>query len=528
MRLLPILLVLACNQDTAEAPLAAAQVSTPPHAFALTAPSLVAGASATLTFDAAPPGATVRLVSGANGLGAGACPPALNGACLDVVGALTVLPAQAVADGAGHGTITLSLPAGIAGRYVALQAVVIGGTAQLSNPVGRLVAAAGTVITPNGDLDGDGYTAAAGDCADHDAAYHPGAPDRGGDRRDQDCDDVDGIDADGDGFASAQSGGPDCADQVPTAYPGADEICDGLDQDCDGVADSTDGAPQCGISVTFRAGEAPVDLLMVVDDSGSMMEEQQGLAAVAALFLDPMVAAGVDLHVGVVTTDTDALTAGQLRSVMGQRWIAPVVGANYAGWFASAVNAGTNGSADERGLEASQLAVTAPLAAGVNAGFSRPDADLHVVVLSDENDYSAMAVPDWVATTLATRAAGYGVQLHGLVGPPAGCLTADVGVRYSAAIDLTLGAEMSICPTDLSGGVGVITDTILATSGGTRAFPLRADADPATIEVVADIPGAGPTPLAPADYTWDAATQTLTVTGVNLPSGSTVTVTYDL
>jgi hypothetical protein len=526
MRRFPLLLLIACSQDPAGEPFS--EAPPPPHAFTLHAPSLVAGASATLTFDAAPPGATVRLVSGANGLGAGACPPALNGACLDVVGALTVLPAQAVADAAGHGTITLSLPAGIGGRYVALQAVVIGGTARLSNPVGRLVAAAGTVITPNGDLDGDGFTEAAGDCADHDAAYHPGAPDRAGDRRDQSCDDVDGVDGDGDGFASAQSGGADCADQVPTAYPGADELCDGLDQDCDGVADSTNGAPQCGISATFRAGDAPVDLLVVVDDSGSMAEEQIRLAAASSAFLDAFVAAGVDLHVGVVTTDTDGANAGVLRTVMGQRWIAPVPGANYAGWFAGAVNAGTNGSPDERGLLASQLAVTAPLVAGANAGFSRADADLHVVVLSDENDYSTMTVPDWIATTQVTRGPGYDVQLHGLIGPAGGCATADAGVRYAEAIRETLGAETSICVSDYTDGVSLIASTILATSGGSQALPLAADADPATLEVVVEVPGAGPTPLAPADYTWDAATQTLTVTGVNLPSGSTVTVTYDL
>ncbi len=56
-----------------------------------------------------------------------------------------------------------------------------------------------------------------------------------GDGVDQNCDGIDGQDVDGDGVPSLNSGGSDCDDEDPGAYPGAPEVAgDGVDQDCDG------------------------------------------------------------------------------------------------------------------------------------------------------------------------------------------------------------------------------------------------------------------------------------------------------
>ncbi len=125
------------------------------------------------------------------------------------------------------------------------------------------------------DRDGDGYgdpTATASacdapvgyvvdttDCADQDAAIHPGAAERC-DGLDQDCDGVLDedlsfvswyTDADGDGHGDPSSAqvscsqpagtiadGSDCNDADVSVSPTATEVCDGADQDCDGVADN--------------------------------------------------------------------------------------------------------------------------------------------------------------------------------------------------------------------------------------------------------------------------------------------------
>ncbi|HSO18718.1 MAG TPA: putative metal-binding motif-containing protein, partial [Desulfosarcina sp.] len=87
------------------------------------------------------------------------------------------------------------------------------------------------------DEDGDGYTAAQGDCDDADSSIYPGAPEICEDGIDQDCSGEDLpcdalIDDDGDGFAEIDG---DCDDTDAAINPDVEETCgDGIDQDCSG------------------------------------------------------------------------------------------------------------------------------------------------------------------------------------------------------------------------------------------------------------------------------------------------------
>jgi len=99
-----------------------------------------------------------------------------------------------------------------------------------------------------GDVDGDGV-AAPSDCDDSDPNVYPGAPEQCGDGIDQDCfgGDLacDGlVDADGDGFSPPE----DCNDNDPTIGPGVAELCDAKDNDCDGLTDegNPEGGTECG------------------------------------------------------------------------------------------------------------------------------------------------------------------------------------------------------------------------------------------------------------------------------------------
>ena len=112
------------------------------------------------------------------------------------------------------------------------------------------IAACGSTWTPV-DLDGDGISAAEGDCWDAvegpegsglgGDAIRPGADETWYDGVDQDCDGGSDYDADADGYDSlAYGNGVDCDDEDAAVFPDASEICDGVDNDCDGAADMDD------------------------------------------------------------------------------------------------------------------------------------------------------------------------------------------------------------------------------------------------------------------------------------------------
>ncbi|MDP1918443.1 MAG: hypothetical protein Q8L14_19505 [Myxococcales bacterium] len=153
-----------------------------------------------------------------------------------------------------------------------------------------------------------------------------------------------------------------------------------------------------------------VDILWVVDSSGSMGPKQQRLAANFQGFINQLVAAmpPIDFHIAVTNTDTDdPATRGRLRQwnlgALRDDFIscAPdmqgTVVCNTGGNTATAVMAfnqmaqvGTSGSPQERGLFAAYLALTNPLNLSTEAvvRFVRPEAALYVVFVSDEDDAS--------------------------------------------------------------------------------------------------------------------------------------------
>jgi hypothetical protein len=160
-----------------------------------------------------------------------------------------------------------------------------------------------------------------------------------------------------------------------------------------------------------------MDVLFVIDDSGSMAEEQTNLATNFPLFVDVLEAyrtetgEPLDYRLGVTTTGTDvtirlsfppefmfppmdimesgpegALLTGS-GCGMSRPWIERSDG-DVASKFACVAQVGTSGSGIEMPLWAVELALTERVADGSNAGFLREDALLAVVILSDENDCS--------------------------------------------------------------------------------------------------------------------------------------------
>ena len=166
-----------------------------------------------------------------------------------------------------------------------------------------------------------------------------------------------------------------------------------------------------------------LDILFVIDNSGSMREEQASLVANFNRFINVLdnIEGGLpNVHIGVVSTDIGAGPYGIMGCTgNGDNGIlqnAPVGGAcntptdlyisdigdedglnrqtNYTGTLADTFSCiaelGTTGCGFEQPLEAMRRALNGSNAQ--NANFVRPDAFLAVIIISDEDDCSAEQV----------------------------------------------------------------------------------------------------------------------------------------
>ena len=248
------------------------RVPAPAFEMSLSTDNFVAGEFAVLHVSGAPPNTLLRVGYGRL-LGDGPCPGVLDGRCLSVASPVRVATFAGYSDAAGEAAIAFRVEPGRAGSSLAMQVAAIGGGGvSFSNPIFRLVGNRGTVVAPDVDSDGDGFTPAEGDCADFAVGYNPLMPDTLGDGRDQNCDNADGIDADGDGFVSEASGGDDCGDADPDVNVIAIEVCNGVDDDCNG---ETDPPTAVGTSTFYVDGDA--------DGYGDLASPVQACAASAGI-----------------------------------------------------------------------------------------------------------------------------------------------------------------------------------------------------------------------------------------------------
>jgi hypothetical protein len=193
---------------------------------------------------------------------------------------------------------------------------------------------------------------------------------------------------------------------------------------CDTVP--SDAVQKCNTAQVF-AGHVKTDILFVIDDSGSMSEEQANLAANLGVFIDRLATLPIqdDYQIGVTTTDVDNFgggttfspghpyPAGALVAIAQDANGLGIPGsfiydtATYPatnGWggnrilpkgsptlirdFKANVLVGTVGSGKEQPFRAAKMALTDRILDGTNAGFLRPGAALAIIIASDEDDCS--------------------------------------------------------------------------------------------------------------------------------------------
>lgn len=131
------------------------------------------------------------------------------------------------------------------------------------------------------------------------------------------------------------------------------------------------------------------DMLWVIDNSGSMNDEQVILHDQFPVFYETIVQSNSDWHLGVITTDAfngGNGDSGHLRTVGGHRWIEPHT-PDALSVFQEMAFVGISGSGTESGLATSYRAIYESQGPGeFNEGFLRDNANLQITFVSDEDD----------------------------------------------------------------------------------------------------------------------------------------------
>lgn len=273
-----------------------------------------------------------------------------------------------------------------------------------------------------------------------------------------------------------------------------------------------------------------VDVLWVVDNSGSMAEEQKAIRENFPNFMEYFTDSGLDYHVGVVSTDMDApQESGKLQqdSSKSDRYIDTSYGSDEAiSSFQDRANLGINGSSDERGKDAAYAALVNERDK-TNAGFYRDDASLSVIILSDERDHSHISVDEFVSWMLGLKAKEGMVSFSSIVGPdPNGCgAIAEAGHGYLEVTDEVGGITESICTSDWG---GLLTELGLQAAGLKREFFLSQVPVEDTIAVTIDEDGTETPYDKGSDWTYDRARNSISFSSIVPDPLSVVSISYEV
>jgi hypothetical protein len=305
----------------------------------------------------------------------------------------------------------------------------------------------------------------------------------------------------------------------------------------------------------------PVDVLWVMDNSGSMKSSQENIATNFESFIGRFQQLGHDFHMGV--TSTDAYRAdiyyhdpiySRLKDGPNDRFGAPDLTLPHSGVFVMDKNTpslssifitnimiGILGHGDERPFQSLQ----ATLDNSLNNDFRRPGAFLAIIIVSDEDDFSHLTTginenynsPDLYPiskyvtyldglTNSTPTARNYSVNTISI--KDSECLSLlrinsqKISQRLMALSAATGGTQGSLCG-NFGQTLDVISGEVLSLSS---TFTL--DREPLAESIVVTVDGA----VSPQDsqngWTYDATTNAITFHGTALPpANSDVKINFD-
>jgi hypothetical protein len=267
---------------------------------------------------------------------------------------------------------------------------------------------------------------------------------------------------------------------------------------------------------TIKNGD--VDILWVIDDSGSMEDNQTALANNLSTFITNFLKFDVDFKMAITTTDGtkkhNGIMVGDANALTYSA--AKANQAKFISNFKSLVQVGTQGSGIEQGLKCAKSFFDR-----YSSSFLRTDANLAIVFISDEEDQSDLKVDEYVSYYKTLKKNPGMVKTYSIVTQK---LLPDqqwesIGLRYNYLSNKTAGY------------IGDLDKNFYTTLGeiGTNITSL------VDSFIIADAPYLGKIQVLvngveiKTGFTFNAKTRAITFNSQNIPiNGSNITVKYQV
>lgn len=127
----------------------------------------------------------------------------------------------------------------------------------------------------------------------------------------------------------------------------------------------------------------PVDILFIIDNSGSMADHQTNLSTNIDLFINAMGAAQMDYHIAVITSDNGAF--------FGSPKVITSTTTNGISRLRDNIKVGIGGEGVEIFFDYIDKALSASMLSGVNSGFYRQEALLAIMIVTDTDDQGSLS-----------------------------------------------------------------------------------------------------------------------------------------
>ena len=178
----------------------------------------------------------------------------------------------------------------------------------------------------------------------------------------------------------------------------------------------------------------PIDILWVIDNSGSMKGNQTNLANNFSSFINNFSSLEVDFNMAIITTDNPSNQVSAQFPLNRQS-----LASNRTAFieeFQKKIKVGTGGSTNEKGLQKSHYFLEQ------NPSWARHNAYLSIIYVSDEEDHSGSSVQSWITSLQLPKAHDTELlKIYSIVNKTTGN---DQGKRYIEAAQATGGISADI------------------------------------------------------------------------------------